>query len=70
MKTITIKLVNGTIQDYATNTSGEGVFIRKSDGTFRQTSGTCQTPIFTTAQQFRKWLSLEKGSRMIKNFGW
>jgi len=70
MKTITIKLVNGTIQDYATNVNGQGLFYRLNDGTFQQTAGNCQTPVFKTAQQFRRYLKLEKGARMIKSFGW
>lgn len=52
MKTITLK--GG--EQWACNGNGEGVFSRKADGTWQQYTGTGQTPTFTHAQQFSRYV--------------
>jgi hypothetical protein len=50
----TIELTNG--DEWACNRLGEGVFSRRSDGTWQQHTGTGQTPTFRTAAQFSRYV--------------
>jgi len=36
---------------------GNGVFSRRRDGTWQQHTGTCQTPRFSSPEQFRRYLA-------------
>jgi len=47
-----IELTDGS--EWACNGEGEGVFSRRSDGSWQQHAGTSQTPRFTTAQKFSR----------------
>jgi hypothetical protein len=44
--------------EYATNSSGYGLFFRdqKDWGTYHQLLGLCQTPRFESADQFIRWI--------------
>lgn len=69
----TIELNDGT--EYACNRDGEGVFLRRHDGTWAQLTGTGQTPVFQSARHFRLWLgdryiAVGEGCRMVSHSGW
>lgn len=61
--------------EYACNREGQGVFLRRYDGTWAQLVGTGQTPTFTSPQQFRRWLggryvTVGSRTRTISRSGW
>ena len=71
MKSITLS--DGT--EYACNKEGQGVFLRRYDGTWAQQTGTGQTPTFTSPDQFRRrlagrYVAVGKRTRMVDSFGW
>jgi hypothetical protein len=43
-------------REMCTNDNAGGIFARKPDGTFAQWTGTSQTPRFTSAAQFWRYL--------------
>lgn len=60
-------------EEWACNHDGEGVFSRRTDGTWAQHEGTCDTPQFRTAVQFRAYLRRQgyvKGARTVHTSGW
>lgn len=67
-----IELNDGTT--YACNKEGQGVFLRRYDGTWGQLRGTGQTPTFKSPQQFRRWLGRNfntvGGARTVNTSGW
>lgn len=70
MRRITVRSANGNEMVFATNDHDGGCFERKSwEGAYRQTAGTCQTPVFKSWQQFRKYLGRLDG-RVIEHTGW
>lgn len=72
MRTITLK--DG--QEWACNQEGEGVFSRRADGTWKQRTGTGQTPHFQTAQKFSRYIHAnyepngERLPRMVNSAWW
>lgn len=77
-KTMNFKSI--TLKDkteFACNRLGEGIFIRMKDGIWQQQTGTGQTPIFKTAQQFSRYVHKNyrdllgrKLPRMVSSSGW
>ena len=83
MRSITVKYTNGATNQYndaitgtdewACNQRGEGVFIRKTDGTWHQMAGTGQTPMFRDSVTFRRFLRSHFGvssARIVEKDGW
>jgi len=50
----TIELTDGS--EWGCNIEGEGVFMRRADGTWMQQTGTAQTPRFQDAESFSRYL--------------
>ncbi len=83
MKRITIKYsaaataldgrpLTGT-EEWACNGSGEGIFSRRSDGTWQQLAGTGQAGPFRTPAQLRAALRTRydvRGARIVDSTGW
>ena len=57
MHSIEITAPDGSRTVWACNASHEGVFCREPhECAYRQLEGTCQTPVFETRDQFRRYL--------------
>jgi hypothetical protein len=72
MRRVVVRTPQG-VYYYATNGAGEGVFVRAPyEGAYKQLLGTCQTPVFRTPQQFRRWLRCHLGvkGRTLSAWGW
>jgi len=72
MRRILLRTPTGEVY-YATNRAGEGLFVRLPyEGAYKQLLGTCQTPVFRTPQQFRRWLRRHLGikGRTLSTWGW
>lgn len=62
-----------TVQEWACNKYGEGIFFRKDDGTWQQYTGTGQTPVFRTPEELRRYLRTHyevRSARIIETMGW
>lgn len=71
----TITLADGT--EYACNREGQGLFLRRSDGSWSQSRGTSQTPTFRTPAALSRYVhtncrtaSGEPLPRMVQKSGW
>jgi hypothetical protein len=67
----------GSGGEWACNQNGEGVFSRRSDGTWQQHTGTGQTPAFAAPQTFSRYVHShyrnadgERLGRMVSSRGW
>ena len=64
MNSVDITDREGRITVWACNAAHEGVFHRRPcDCAYQQTEGTCQTPVFKTKAQFRRYLRRHYGVR-------
>jgi hypothetical protein len=70
-----IELADGS--EWSCDGRGQGLFHRRSDGTWCQHEGTGDTPTFTGPQSFSRWLHKryrerggERLARMVGSRGW